>query len=88
MQVRTTDEVSYRNCMDSCGLLTVDLNAGPDELEWIAVGETSYAAVKSAGKYEPWNKDGFWRCDPDQLVANKIPFRIVAQRVGDIVHLN
>eukprot|EP01022_Parablepharisma_sp_SALTPOND_P007988 TRINITY_DN135027_c3_g1_i1.p5 TRINITY_DN135027_c3_g1~~TRINITY_DN135027_c3_g1_i1.p5 ORF type:complete len:375 (-),score=38.27 TRINITY_DN135027_c3_g1_i1:6175-7299(-) len=83
--LRIQDEWGYDGGLDSAGFVTIDLNAGPDPVEWIVINDGNYELLKHIYKGEPLDKMSFWKCSLDKLIANKISFRIVNQHMGDIV---
>lgn len=83
--MRINESWSYDGGAESSGFTSIDLNAGPDDVDWIVVNHGNYEQLKMVTQCEPCNNEQFWKFDSDVLISNKIAFSIVTQRAGDIV---
>ncbi len=85
LQLRLAEEWGYDGGNEAAGLVAIDLNAGPDPVDWIVVNDGNYEQLKQVAKLEPMNRDEFWLCLPDVLASSRVAFHMVTQTVGDLV---
>jgi len=87
LHIRIKDDYFYESGTNCAGFVTIDINAGPGEIEWIVINDGNYELLKKVTGIDPLKKDTFWKYDLDLLISSKISFRILNQKVGDIISI-
>jgi len=85
LSLRVKDDIHYDSGLYSSCLATIDLNLGPNPIEWVVVDSKDYQALKALIGTDPLDNSKFWDYSLDRLIANGITANIQIQRTGDIV---
>ena len=88
INLRIKDDWHYDGGLEFEGFSIIDINIGPNPLEWIVIPSKEYKALKKLIKIEPLDNIKFWNISIDQLISNNITVNIVTQDAGDVVLLS